>query len=745
MFRALNADRATIERKYHDPDKPYDGFRRMAYHGYDYDASTGLTDAQIKAGLADLAQRLEGQPHPVVKAEMFAYLLDHTRIDVNAGDYFVGIYSWGRLLSEYTEDKWEKEVLAPFPKENALARDMEDSGAVFGWLDYDHTIPDWDSLMELGFPGILKRAEDCFARLEASGTATQKQRDFFLGVQTEYRAVIRLLDRLYRYALTKEFDKAPAIADCLKQLRDGAPRNMYEAMQLIYLYFMLSESVDNYQVRSLGYGLDGTLHPFWCRDLENGWTKEDLAERIGYFLMQWAAIDNYWGQPFYLAGTNLDGSTKVNELSYVILDVYDKLGIYCPKIQIKVSKATPREFLHKALDMIRRGISSIVFCNEDIITRCLMSRGCTYEEAVDSTISGCYEYKAKGKDIGISLQYFNLLKPVSWVMDNGFDSVNGKQMGLQTGDPESFTTFGQFYQAYLAQLGHLLGSYMQVYDAWETRVGEINPSLMFSATVSACMHTMTDALDGGIENTTDALINALGSAVDSLMAVRELVFEEKTVTMAELKAALEADWAGYELLRIRALRCRHKYGNGDAMADSYAAAIVRFVHDRLTGRINSHGGGTNLELHSARAYVLHGNRTKATPDGRKTGDETSKNASPAPGADRSGITALIRSATRIDAALCNTGFCLDAMLHPSTVQGEQGLAALYAVLMTYMEQGGASIHFNVFNADTLLEAQKNPEKYRNLQVRICGWNGLWNRMDKKEQDAFILRAQTQQV
>ena len=172
MFKTLNADRATIERKYHDPDKPYDGFRRMAYHGYDYDAATGLTDEQIQEGLAELAVRLEGQPHSVVKAEMFAYILDNTRIDVNASDYFVGIYSWNRLLSPFTVDKWEREVNATFPEESTLIGKLEDSGAGLGWLDYDHTIPDWDSLMELGFPGILKRAEAAFAKLEASGAVT---------------------------------------------------------------------------------------------------------------------------------------------------------------------------------------------------------------------------------------------------------------------------------------------------------------------------------------------------------------------------------------------------------------------------------------------------------------------------------------------------------------------------------------------------------------------------------------------
>jgi formate C-acetyltransferase len=146
-------------------------------------------------------------------------------------------------------------------------------------------------------------------------------------------------------------------------------------------------------------------------------------------------------------------------------------------------------------------------------------------------------------------------------------------------------------------------------------------------------------------------------------------------------------------------------------------------------------------MHSARAFIIHGEKTKATPDGRKAGQELSKNASPTPGADRNGITALIKSATAVDTALCDIGFCLDTMLHPSAVQGEDGLIAFKAVLDTYFAKGGQSIHFNVFNPDMLRDAQKHPEKYKNLQVRVCGWNILWNNMEKKEQDAYILRAE----
>ena len=141
MFKTLHRDRDTIMRKYHDPEKEYDSLNRFAYHGYDYDSSTGLDDDQIDAGLAKLSDELEGQPHPIVKARLFAYVLDNTRIDVNEHDYFVGIYTWGRVLSKHTLHKWSQEAYDAFPDESAVLKDIEDSGAAYGWLDYDHTIP----------------------------------------------------------------------------------------------------------------------------------------------------------------------------------------------------------------------------------------------------------------------------------------------------------------------------------------------------------------------------------------------------------------------------------------------------------------------------------------------------------------------------------------------------------------------------------------------------------------------------
>lgn len=736
-------DREYLENKYHRTDEEYNPFNRMAYHGYEYDPQTGLTDEEIDHGLAVLEQELQGLSHPIIKAKMVEYVLDNTRIDVNEHDYFVGIYTWCRPISKHCINKWHQEVCSQFPEATQRLHDSFEAGADYGGLDFEHTIPDWDALMKLGFPGILQRIRAQYRQIRSEGRLTEKQENFYRGVEITYEAVLRFLDRLYSYAMTKDFQKAPKIASCLKSLRDGAPQTTYEAMQLIYLYFMISESIDHYQVRSLGYGLDGTLYPFFHRDIENHVaTKDEIANLLSYFLMQWAAIDNYWGQPMYLAGMHADGTTRVNEMSYLILDIYSQLGIYNPKIQIKVNGSTPRAFLDKALKMVRESNSSIVFCNDDVIASALMARGATYEEAVDSAISGCYEYRMKGRTYCIGGLYISMLKPISLVFDNGLDAATGYQIGPKTGDVTKFQTFREFYQAYLTQLRYLVEHDICALDQYQTKVADVNPSLLYSATIADCVKTLTDAADCAIDNDTVVLPSGIGTATDALMAVYELVFASKVTTLAELKAALSANWTGFEMLRAKALRCKHKYGNHDPMADGYARALAKFVTcDLLAGRRNSHGGHYTVDMHSARAFIIHGKKTMATPDGRKAGDETSKNASPTPGMDKSGITALIHSATSLDPQLSMEGFCLDAMLHPSSVQGDEGLQALRSIVLTYMEKGGASIHFNIFHPNVLRDAQKHPEQYRNLQVRVCGWNILWNNMCKEEQDAYILRAE----
>lgn len=735
-FPYLSAeDRRHIENKYHLADQPFDGFKRMAYHGYDYDPSTGLSDEALKEGLAGLAQSLAGQPHPIIKAELFAYVLRNTRIDVNGHDWFVGLYSWGRLLDEFTVKPWEAAVT-----ENAVGivghnrrRQLGQCGAATMPLDFDHTVPDFDSMLQLGFPGLLQRLKDSYA---ATAQPTEKQTLFYRAGRMEYEALLAFVERLHILAKERQLTRA---AQCLEGLTQGAPRNTYEVLQLIYIYFMISESVEHYQVRTLGYGLDTTLLPYFVRDLESGaFTREELVECIACFLLQFYAMGNYWGQPLYLGGTAPDGSTRVSQLSFLLLDIFRALQINNPKIQIKVGKTTPPEFLDRALEMVRSGMNNLVFVGEDTMVRAMMRSGASYEEAIDSVIKGCYEYALKREAIAISYSTFSALKPVSLVLHNGMDLLKGEQLGIQTGESASFE---DFKKAYFAQFSAIIHDVLRWLDLTEPHIHEVNPTTLYAVTIPKCVEKLQDSNDGGIRNISNVWLSGLGSAVDALLAVKELVYDTKTVTFEELRTALAQNWQGYESLRRRALHCRHKYGNGDPVADSLAKEIHEFFAASFAGKRNCHGGNYEYELHSARSFIEMGSRTEATPDGRFAGDEISKNASPAPGADRKGVTALIRSATTLDLSLSDSGACLDCMLHPSAVEGEEGLQVLRGVVNTYMERGGAAIHFNIFSSDLLRAAQKEPEKYENLQVRVCGWNTRWNDMSRKEQEAYILRAE----
>ena len=744
MFKTLENDRAWLENKYHKVDEPFDPYSRMAYHGHDHDPATGRSDEEILEGLRAVAKECEGLSHPMAKAKAIEYVLCNTRIDVNEHDYFIGLYSWNRLLRETTVLKWKTELFEEIlPEIGVTMKDFNDSGAMAIWPDFDHVVPDWDSLMRLGFSGIRKRAGEYRAARENKCGLTARERDFFDAIELEYSAIIAFLDRLYKHASAQKHEKAKTVADCLMQLRDGAPTNIYEAMQLIFLYFMISESVDHYQVRSLGNGLDFTLYPFYKNDIESGrFTEGEIREFLAYFMMQWSAIGNYWGQPFYLGGTDENGETLVNELSYLIVDVYDELDIYNPKIQIKYNQKTPEKFLFKIFDMIRRGRSCFTFCCEENYIRAVMSYGATYEEARTMDIRGCYETGVRANEVSAATGYVNPLKALRYVFTDGFDEHIGKQMGVKSGEVSDEWSFDDFKAAFFKQYAHVTDEVLRLANAYDPYMEYINPSSMYSATVTSSLENAFDGYGGGVKfNNSSALLCGLGTAVDALMAVKYLVYERKEISLTGLSAALEANWEGYERLRALALRCPYKYGNNNEAADECAKEISSFFVNRVDGKKNGRGGVYKALLHSAMQFVWQGKKTGATPDGRRAGEEISKSASPTPGMDKNGVTALISSATRLEPYKYTEGFCLDVMLHPTAVSGDEGLAVMRALLDVYSARGGMVMQFNIFDAKTLRDAQENPEKYKNLQVRVCGWNVLFNNMSRAEQDAYIVRAE----
>lgn len=736
-------DRDHIEHKFHDPEKPHDAYRRFAYHGYDYDPATGMDEETLKAGVRDLVDSMSGKSHAVIKAAAVKYLLDHTRIDVNEYDWYIGFYSWGRVIDEYTRLRWARELFGG--KLKAVADEMgelHDSGVWDIWPDYDHSIPDWDSILSLGFYGLRERARDYRRRHEAGKAMTSAQMDYFDAIETDLSAILDFIHRLRLLAESKNGEKSARIAKCLARLEVGAPTDTFEALQLMYLYFMLSESVESYQVRSLGSGFDRVISPYYERDLANGtYTAAELDDFLAYFLMQFYAIGNYWGQPLFLGGRAPDGSNYYCALSLRVLELWDDLDIHNPKIQVLFNDDTPTAIKRKVYDMIRRGKYLTVVCEPGAARAVKAACGCGDEVAKRFIVSGCYEPLARG---GCNLEtgHPNLVKIVSLAMRDGFDPITKRQIGPHTGT--EFADFEQFFAAFAAQLRHFFGRIVELTTTYEPYFAEVSPALLYSSTLKNSLERAEDGYACANPYSNSSMgVNGFGSAIDAMMAVKTLVFDRKLLTIPDFVKALDADWEGYDELHRLCVKECPKFGTANPEADVMGQRILDLFPAMAEGVRNVRGGRFITELHGAMEYVWEGERTEATPDGRFFGAETSKNASPTVGADVFGATAFIRSCT---AAACpesaDCGFNADMMLHPSALAGEEGLTALDALVKVYMKRGGVDIQFNVVSPDTLRDAQAHPEKYKNLQIRVSGWNVLWNDIPRVQQDSYIKRAET---
>jgi formate C-acetyltransferase len=313
-----------------------------------------------------------------------------------------------------------------------------------------------------------------------------------------------------------------------------------------------------------------------------------------------------------MGGTAADGSCLINELSYDIIEVYRALGIYNPKIQIKYNHNTPIAFLNQVLDMIRSGQSSFVFCCEPAMWQAVMSYGATAEEARTFDIRGCYETGVRANEVCTATGYVNPLKAVVLALHDGIDPRTKAQVGVPVGDASSFGCFEEFYEAFLKQYEHLIEQTIRCANAYDVYLGEINPSSMYSATVVTSLERAYDGYGGGVKFNNSAVLNCgLGTAVDALMAVRELVYEKKELSLSAFRDVLDNNWEGHELLRLKALRSTRKYGTNDSVTDDYAKEISSFFCGHVNGRKNGRGGVYKAILHSAMQFVWQGQKTEA--------------------------------------------------------------------------------------------------------------------------------------
>ena len=694
--------------------------------------ATGLDNDALRAGVKKIVDESgwkDGKEDWYdVAARCFDFLVDNVAIGFSEYDCFPAVSAWDRHRRPMNAILWDhaRDVDDKYsPGLRSRVAKMRDEGRARVGKDFDHSAPDWEDILKLGFPGMKARV-DSYAR----------DTPFYRAEKRAAAAMMRFLDRLIAEARRENSTCSTCstwlekeIAS-LERLRVGSPQTVFDIMEFTMVYFILSEPLNYFQVRTFD-NIDVRWWPYYQADLAAGRTTEaEFREEFRHFLWQFGSIDNYWGHPMYLGGTNKDGTSAYNPLSLVILDVIEKTALPTPKFQLKMAKNTPDEIWWKSLDMLCKH-APLCLMSEENMARSMKPVGLTDEECRDLLIWGCFEYLPRGNGNCTSATHFNLAQPVVEIMDK---AAVGRF---------SAETFDDFKREYLRILHANTDEAVELLCESERHLAEINPALMLSLAVGSALEKGVDAFSLGYKYNFTALSETgFATAVDSLLAVKEFVYDRKVVSLAELGRILADNWSGHEELRLRMRNSRFKWGCGNKEADALAKEVQESFSGRFVGKPNGRGGAFVCYGLNSRGFVMEGAITRATPDGRKAGDHLSKNMAPSVGAETEGITGSIRSYGALAPENFPCGSIYDVMIHPSTVAGDKGLKAFRTLVEQFYAGGGVALNINIVSPETLRDAQKHPEKYENLQVRVAGWNIRWNDIPRKEQDEYIARIET---
>lgn len=669
----------------------------------------------------------------LIRANAFAFIAENARLAIHKDDIFQDKLDGDGLIKKL-RIRWEKALKAA--RLSAEAEEVTKAWTVYGAYhatsDYSHTSPNSQLLLTLGFSGLRQRVLAAAAR----EGLTEKQQEFYHCCDIMLTAMCTAARRLSEAVRPYNFENSVA----LSHIAEGAPQNTYEALQLLILYFFMHDYIFGTRIRTLGR-LDVLLTPFYRKDLAEGrYTEEALSQMISFFLHKFWAAKVPYDLPFCLCGIDEDGNEVTNEVTEQILRCYDSLNIYSPKIHIRVSSKTPETVIKNVLSYIRGGNSSFVFVNDDTAIRGLTGVGIEERDARNYVPIGCYEPAVWGMEMGCTgCGGINLAKAVELVLLKGRDAATGELCGIATDTPQSFE---EFIGAVKAQIAHLTDRATGYISKIEPYYGTVNPDPLLSCQYEHSLLAGVDVYDGGAKyNNSSLSFYSLASLVDSLCALKTLVYDEKKLTLSELTQILLEDWQGQESLQAYVLRLPNKFGTNDPTADSLAQELSAYCAGLVNNRPNGRGGVFKAALYTIDHCIKTGAHTMATPDGRNAGQPLSKNLCAVTGMDKKGVTGLIHSAGKLDLSQFPNGSVLDIVLHPSAVAGQEGLAAFYGILMTYLKMGGLAIHGNVFSPEDLKKAQQYPERYQNLQVRVCGWNAYFVNLTKAEQDAFIRQAE----
>ena len=742
---------------------------------------------------------------PVARALAFQYLLEHKTIYIGEGELIVGergpapkatpsypeicVHSLQDLEILNTREKISfavdeatrratEETLLPFWQGRAI-RDR-----IFAALDEDwkaaydagiftefmeqrapgHTVLD-DKIYHLGMRDFQALIQAQINRLDFyNDPDALDQRDQLNAMHIAAGALIAFAERhaveAERQAqaendLTRR-DELLEIARICRRVPASAPQTFREALQY-YWFVHLGVITELNTWDSFNPGrLDQHLLPFYKKELQAGTlNKETARELLQAF---WIKFNNQPAPPkvgvtaqesntytdfclINLGGVKADGSDAVNELTYLLLDVIEEMRLLQPSSMVQISRKNPDRFVRRALKIIRSGFGQPSMFNSDAIIPEMLRQGKSIIDARNGGASGCVETGAFGKEAYILTGYFNLVKVLEITLHNGVDPRSGKTIGINSGDPEEWESFDDLFASFTRQLQHFIDIKIKGNRIIERLYARYLPAPFLSLLIDDCIARGKDYNDGGARYNSSYIQGVgLGTITDTLAALKQHVFERRTVSIAELKSILANDFAGAEDFQATLLHRTPKYGNDDDHADDLLRRVFEAYFAAIDGRPNTKGGHYRINLLPTTCHVYFGSVIGATADGRRAGEPLSEGISPVQGADRNGPTAVIKSAAKID-HLRTGGTLLNQKFTPRFLADDEGIQQLTHLVRSYFKMDGHHIQFNVVSAETLREAQKHPEKYGDLIVRVAGYSDYFVDLGGALQEEIIRRTE----
>ncbi|MFX0188913.1 MAG: pyruvate formate lyase family protein [Candidatus Hodarchaeota archaeon] len=630
-----------------------------------------------------------------------------------------------------------------------LNASMAPNIAILSGTNEGHLSAGYEKLLKLGYNGIIKEAESYQKILNKSDPEYQDKNNFYEAVKIYYNAATEFAMRYSILASEMSLkeknqqrkDELDLIAETMKNISINPPHSFYEAIQYIWFTQNIANIIYYRSVLALGR-LDQLLWPYYQKDIieDKIFTRDfalNLIEELNLKLTwnctllptDYTSIANALGlntQTITISGVNKEGKDATNEISYLFLEAYKNIKSLTSDLSIRIHENTPERFYLEAMKVFK-STSGIAFYNDEVIIPALVKSGYSLEDARNYVIIGCVEPTGQGNSFAATGRMFtNLPGVLELTLNNGYSHMSEQIDGLETGDPRTFKTFEDFYEAFTWQLRFNIEKTVKIAKIGDEETIKYYQQPFISASLEGCLESGKDYTAGGAKyNFSSITAYGFGTLVDSMYNIKKVVYDEKIMTLSELIEILNLNFRRKENFRQNLINKYEKWGNDKKEVDNLAVELWDTFCSEIVKHKPTWGGRYNPGAYSMGIHVMVGFITRATADGRKAMYPLSNSLSPVNNVEKNGITATLNSIAKLNYELATNGVAVNVRFHPLNFESDENVKKFYYLLKGYFEKGGMQIQPTVVSTETLRDAQKHPENYTDLIVKVGGYNATF--------------------